>query len=150
MSVKHYIHVIWARSRGLYFLTPSLPSPWWTKVQGMSTIQTFPQPDDASAVVATNIRMLLARDQKPQAQLAVVLGITQSQLSKRLRGVILFDLEELVKVADYFRVSVGNLFGESTNRHPDGGPDGGIDLRARRDSNSQPSDPKVLPLRRVA
>ena len=38
-----------------------------------------------------------------------------------------------------------------TPTQPDG-PSGGLDhdLRARRDSNPKPSDPKVLPLRRVA
>lgn len=115
----------------------------------MSTIQAFPAPGGPRNVVGTQIRMLLARDQQTQTNLALALGVTQSQLSKRLRGTIPFDLDELVVVADYFNVSVGYLFGESTNRRPDGGPDGGMDavatLRAWRYSKPQPSDPKVLP-----
>ena len=78
-----------------------------------------------------------------QVQLAPVLGLTQSALSKRLRCAPAFDMDELDIIADLFGVTVSQLL--------DGVPPGAPRpptlnlLRARRDSNPQPSDPKVRP-----
>ena len=117
----------------------------------MSTIASLPQPGSPREIVAAEIRALLGRYGRTQTDLATRLGMSQSQLSKRLRGAIPFDTDELVKVADYFGVTVGSLFGEATQNAPRPDGPGGVSVeRAWRDSNSQPSDPKVLPLRAVA
>lgn len=83
-------------------------------------------PDSASpsATFSAEVRALMGRHQVTQAQLAEVLGVTPSQMSKRLRGVIPVDINEIVMIADYFGVPVGTLFGELTPTGP-GGPEGG-------------------------
>lgn len=50
-------------------------------------------------VVGATVRAELARAGKSQTDLAVVLGVTQTAVSKRLRGVTPFDVNELAAVA---------------------------------------------------
>lgn len=113
----------------------------------MSTITPIQQPTDIGAVVAAELRVLMARYHVTQAALADLIGVSQSQMSKRMKGKIPIDIFELEKLADFFEVSVADLVGGQQKPRPDGGPDGGSRVvqmeRARRDSNSQPSDPKV-------
>lgn len=73
-------------------------------------------------------RMLRSKDLVP------VLGVSQPQISARLRGDIEWSLTEIEILADYF--------GEDPSVLLSG-------RRARRDSNSQPSDPKSYSLDRV-
>jgi|GEM_PF-2117624 len=94
----------------------------------MSTVTALPQHDDTRSVIAAEIRSLMGRHAKTQGDLAVALGISQSQMSKRLRGVIPLDSDELTSIATYFGVSVGSLFGESTTRLPEGPHDDGTSL----------------------
>lgn len=56
-----------------------------------------------------------------QMQLTQVLGVSQTAVSKRLRGLTPFDVDEIAALADYFRVSPSVLFGESQPPE-DGGP----------------------------
>ena len=105
----------------------------------MSTITPFPDASNPRQMVAAEIRALLGRRGMSQSQLSQVIGISQPQLSKRLKGLIPFDLDELVLLADYFGVSVGSLFGEMTNTPRPGGPGGG-GRYAIRDSNPEPAD----------
>lgn len=109
----------------------------------MSTITPLRHPDGIGAIVAAELRVLMARYDVTQGTLADVIGVSQSQMSKRMKGIIPIDIYELEKLADYFEVSVAELVGGQQKAPRPDGP-GGISLvRAREDSNLQPSDPKV-------
>ena len=79
----------------------------------------------------------MGRYQVTQAQLAEVLDMTASQFSKRLRGIIPLDINEISAIARFFGVTIGELFGETTTAPQPRGPEGG--QSGRRDSNSQHS-----------
>lgn len=94
--------------------------------------------------VAREVRAEIARQQVKQAELAPLLGMTQQSLSQRLTGRVQFGAGELAVIAEYLGVTVGLFYGESPSRpRPGGGLPG---ERARGDSNTQPSDPKVASL----
>lgn len=57
-----------------------------------------------------------------QTQLAAALDISQSQMSKRLRGAIALDIDELEKIAAFLGVDIAAFFGDSPTS---GGPGGG-------------------------
>jgi transcriptional regulator with XRE-family HTH domain len=106
----------------------------------MSTTAEFPTPSSTRVQFADEVRVLMTRRRINQTQMAKDLGIGQSEVSKRLRGVVPFRFDEIVFLADYFGVSVGSLFGETTDRGPrPGGPDEGLRY-AIRDSNPEPAD----------
>ena len=79
----------------------------------------------------------MGRHRTSQVQLAAVLGIPQTQLSRRLRGLMQFSIDEVEAIADYYAVPVRSLFDHDTET-PRPKP-GGV-RRARRDSNPQPSE----------
>lgn len=56
---------------------------------------------DASAIVGRNVLAELARRREPQASLAAYVGISPSQMSKRLNGVIPIDVNELTRIAEF-------------------------------------------------
>ena len=60
--------------------------------------------------VAANIRAELARRLMPQSVLVDLLGLTDSSISRRLRGEVPFRDSELAKVADFLSVDVAILF----------------------------------------
>ena len=62
-----------------------------------------------NAVVGRRVHMLMWDRGETQAQVARVLGIAQSPLSKKLRGERDFDLNELMVIADHYKVSIGWL-----------------------------------------
>lgn len=62
-----------------------------------------------SEAVAAEIRAELARRRIPQARLAALLGVSQVSVSRRLSGETPFDLNELVKVADFLGIDVADL-----------------------------------------
>lgn len=95
-----------------------------TTLQTMSTAH-FPAPGSERIRFADEVRVLMTRRRITQTDLAGVLGIGQSEISKRLRGVVPFRFDEIVELANYFDVSIGTLFGEQSVRRPDGPPDGG-------------------------
>lgn len=76
-----------------------------------------------------------------QVALARALGMSQSAVTTRWRGVARWQLDELDAVADILGVSVQDLVTDFTeSRTPTGGSHRGGLPRARRDSNPQPSD----------
>lgn len=101
------------------------------------------RPRTVGEVVSLTVRHLMVDHDLTQTALAAILGITQPQVSARLGGRAPWSLTDLEVMARYFGVSVAELVGGEpgwTGPH-DGGE------RARRDSNPQPSDPKVVPIR---
>ena len=59
--------------------------------------------------VAAAVRSELARQRIPQATIAARLGISQAAVSRRLSGVVPFDVSELAEVADVLGADVGVL-----------------------------------------
>lgn len=113
----------------------------------MSTMVSFPEPKSPRAQFSEEVRVLMARRQIKQADLAVLLSIGQSEVSKRLRGTVAWQFDELPKLADYFEVSIGELFGEApSNRGPFGGPgitNDGSGPSAGTGNSSDSSDPST-------
>ena len=119
----------------------------------MSTITPLPQPRGISAVVATELRALMARYGQTQADLATLLGISPGQMSKRMRGTIAFDVYELDMLARRFNVTVAELVGGTV---PHGSPNGDPSRAsgwAPRGSNPEPTgstNAQVIPLFKAA
>ena len=76
---------------------------------------------DITSVVTGEIKAEMARRNYRQSDLALALGITQSQVSKRLRGAIPFDVVELDRIAAWLGVPLAVLVGGLGR--PGGGPD---------------------------
>jgi transcriptional regulator with XRE-family HTH domain len=70
--------------------------------------------------VAAEVRALMGRYNVTQMDLTRVLGVSQTGISKRLRGITPFDADEIGVLAHHFGVSPSVLFGEATP--PDDGP----------------------------
>lgn len=62
--------------------------------------------------IAGTVRAELARQRKTQSDLQSQLGISRHSLYRRLSGESHFDARELVIVANFLGVRVGDLFGE--------------------------------------
>lgn len=78
----------------------------------MSILKVVPtQPARLTDRVAAEVRAGMARSRMTQTDLAEVLGLTQSVVSKRLRGKIAFSVDELEKVADALGVHPATLLG---------------------------------------
>lgn len=112
----------------------------------MSTVSHMWERDDIRLVVSAELRAWMGRRNVNQTTLAQALGLSQSQLSKRLKGSITFDIVELERAARFLGTTVPELLGGEPSSPRPGGPDGGDGgERARWYSKPQPSDPKVLP-----
>jgi len=59
--------------------------------------------------VAANVRAEMARRRARQSDLAQVLDLSQSAVSKRLAGTIPLDLDELGGIATFLNVPIENL-----------------------------------------
>lgn len=71
-------------------------------------MHTAPDPNPAAQVGAT-VRAELARRGLSQAALAEALDLAQPQVSKRLRGVIAFDINELTAIARFLEIPLSEL-----------------------------------------
>lgn len=101
----------------------------------MSTLRVVPdQPSRLSDRVAAEVRANMARARMTQTDLALALGLTQSAVSKRLRGKIAFSVDELEKIADVLGVHPATLLGGIGGNGPS--PLGGNTLRSRGVSNT--------------
>lgn len=65
-----------------------------------------------SALIAATVRAELARRSMTATALADRLGTTQQTLSRRLTGVVPFDVDELQAIADALEISFGALVGD--------------------------------------
>jgi transcriptional regulator with XRE-family HTH domain len=63
----------------------------------------------------------MGRHNVTQMQLCAVLGVSQTGVSKRLRGLTPFDANEIWLLAQHFDVNPGDLFGVAANGGPGGG-----------------------------
>jgi transcriptional regulator with XRE-family HTH domain len=75
--------------------------------------------------VAAEVRALMGRYNVTQVQLTQVLGVSQTGVSKRLRGKTPFDVNEIGILADFFNVDPSELVGGTRLGPRPGGPDGG-------------------------
>lgn len=82
-------------------------------------------------LVAANVREVMGRQMLTQADMARILDLSRSGASKRWRGVTPFTLHDLGILSRRLNVPLARFMRADDE-----------DLRARRDSNSQPSDPK--------
>lgn len=77
------------------------------------TITAFGRHDSTpTLVVAGNVRALMARRGVSQQRLAEVLGLSQSAISKRLRGLTPWDVNEMGTIATAFEVPIGSLLAD--------------------------------------
>jgi transcriptional regulator with XRE-family HTH domain len=60
----------------------------------------------------SNVRAEMARAGISQTALAEKLGVSQAAVSKRLRGEVAFNVDELAKVADALKVPVAVLLAD--------------------------------------
>lgn len=68
-----------------------------------------------AALTGANVRAEMARRGVSQTTLAQRIGMSQAQVSKRLRGVIAFDINELAAVADFLNVPLALLLPTDAN-----------------------------------
>lgn len=60
--------------------------------------------------IAGTVRAELARQRKPQNELQERLGISRASMYRRMTGDAHFDARELVIIADFLGLAVGELF----------------------------------------
>lgn len=105
--------------------------------------------------VAEEVRVLMARHRVSANRLAVMTGLTQSSMSRRLAGKYPFTVDELEVIADAFGVGIVELFPTSarsdSNRRPGDyiGEASVTDLTAERRVRRPDIDP-LSPVRRTA
>ncbi|WP_390904990.1 helix-turn-helix domain-containing protein [Nesterenkonia marinintestina] len=97
---------------------------------------------DANVRVGREVKTWMVRRGVTQAGLADSLGYSQPQMSKRLRGVMAFRIDELFAVAAYLEVSLADLLGQQLTQER---PPSAVRTRASEklpqlDSNQQPLD----------
>lgn len=95
----------------------------------MSTVISLREPEGLRSRLGAEIRSRMARYNISQTALASAMGLSQSQISKRLRGAIAFNTDELEQVANVLQTTVVSLLtGTETAPRPDG-PRGGDGVR---------------------
>lgn len=62
--------------------------------------------NELATEIAAQVRAEISRQMKPQRELVEILGISQAQVSERVRGDVEWRISELVKVAGYLGVPV--------------------------------------------
>lgn len=69
-------------------------------------------PEELIATIAANVRALMAKRYITQTDIGLALGLSQGQVSERIRGKIEFKITELQKVADLLECPLEQLFKE--------------------------------------
>ena len=85
------------------------------------SVHSLPKRDDARPLterVAEEVRALMGRYDVTQMQLVDVLGVSQTGVSKRLRGIIPFDANEIGVLAKFFDVEAADLLGAPRDPRP--------------------------------
>ena len=94
----------------------------------MSTATHTPPVEPLESRVRDEVNALRGRFRVSQATLGRVLGVTQSQMSARLRGAVPLTLGEVEVLAEFFGTTPGYLLGYESAPRPVG-PDGGLVVR---------------------
>lgn len=89
----------------------------------MSTVTPLGGRGSVAYTIIPEIRAWMGRRSVNQTQLAQHLGLSQSQLSKRLRGTITIDVDELEAIAAFLDVDPVVLLKPSVTPWPDGPDD---------------------------
>lgn len=103
----------------------------------MNALPAWDASESLAERAGAQVRGLCARYGIKQADVARLLGVSQSQVSQRFRGMFAFTLPELEIVADWFHTSPAVLLGyavEPQPRKPD------LASCAHRGSNPGPED----------
>lgn len=61
------------------------------------------------ADIAAEVRAEISRQKKPQREIADMLGLSQQQVSERVRGDVEWRISELVRVAGWLQVPITNF-----------------------------------------
>jgi transcriptional regulator with XRE-family HTH domain len=104
----------------------------------MTTTATSADQETLDQRVRGEVNALRGRFNISQAVLGRVIGVTQTQMSQRLRGDLEFKLVEIEKIARFFGTTPGYLLGYENAPRPKG-PGGGLGYTAR-DLNPEPAD----------
>lgn len=67
----------------------------------------------ARAAVSAEVRAQMGRYNKRQRELAEVLGISQPQVSARLRGDVAWSVDDLATIAQWLGISPADLIGDA-------------------------------------
>jgi len=73
--------------------------------------------NEVRRTVAEEVRVLLTRRAITQKVLAAEIGMGQPQMSRRLKGHVPFDVDELEAIAAFFDVPITDLFGAADLRN---------------------------------
>lgn len=107
----------------------------------MTTLQVVPprRGETMNQRLAQELNALKARYSLSQTELGKVIGVTQSQMSKRLKGHVPFTLDEIEAFAAFFSMTPLELLGYAETPGPGGqGPSGASTLvRSYRTSLSR-------------
>jgi DNA-binding Xre family transcriptional regulator len=60
--------------------------------------------------IADVIKLQLTHQRKGQTALAAHIGLSQTALSRRMRGAIAFRVDELEKIAEFLSITVADLY----------------------------------------
>lgn len=63
-------------------------------------------PSQLALDIAAQVRAEISKQMKPQRELVDLLGVSQAQVSERVRGDVEWRISELVKVAHYLGVPI--------------------------------------------
>lgn len=74
--------------------------------------------DDLQQTISTLVRMLMARDRLNQTRLGERLGIDQTTVSVKLRGVNRWTVEDVRRLATVFNVHPGIFYGDPKDFTP--------------------------------
>lgn len=99
--------------------------------------------DIATLGLAAEVRAWMGRRGLRQVDIAQAIGVTQTQISARLRGQIPFTFEQLIKIAAVMDITLSELLGERilNEKHPRPAMrDEGDGQLPQLDSNQQPLD----------
>lgn len=78
----------------------------------MSEQALAPEGKGIRQIVAGNVLALMGRNRVSQVKLGRFLGMSQPTLSKRLAGLVAWDIDELERIAEFFATSIPNLLRE--------------------------------------